>query len=46
MKQCLMISQILKSVNFTKTQKSEYLKNKENIDFYGSSATLLQKIIL
>ena len=31
MKQLLMTSQILKSVGFTKTQKSKYLENKENI---------------
>ena len=37
-----MTSQILKSVDFTKTQKSKYLENKENI-FYASRATLLQK---
>ena len=48
----MMTSQILKSVDFTKTQKSRYL---ENLDFfiqikkvinYRSRATLLQKIVL
>ena len=46
MKQCLMTSQILKFVDLTKTQKSKYLENKENIIFYVSRATLLQKIDL
>ena len=32
-KKCLMTSQVLKSVNFTKIQKSKYLENKENIIF-------------
>ena len=41
-----MTSQMLKSVDFTKTQKTKYLKNKENIIFYASRATLLQKIVL
>ena len=31
MKQCLMTSQISKSVDFTKTQKSRYLENEQNI---------------
>ena len=44
-KQCPMTAQILKSVDFTKTLKSKYLKNKENI-FYASRATLVQKILL
>ena len=41
-----MTLQILKSVDFTKTQKSKYIENKENIIFYTSKATLLQKIVL
>ena len=45
MKQCLMTSQILKFVDFTKAQESKYIENKENI-FYASMATLLQKIVL
>ena len=48
-----MVSQILKSVDFTKTQKSRYLENetlfylqvKKFID-YTLRATLLQKIVL
>ena len=48
MKQCLMTSQILKSVDFTKTQKSRYLENEQNIFLkkisnYTSRATLMQK---
>ena len=39
MKQCLMASQILKTVYFRKTQKS-------NTGFYTSRATLLQKKVL
>ena len=42
MKECLITSQILKSVDFTKAQKSKYLENKENI-FYASRATLFAK---
>ena len=50
MKQCLMTSQILKSVDFTKTQKSRYLENEQNIFLkkisnYTSRATLMQKKI-
>ena len=49
----MMTSQILKSVDFPKTQKSRYLENetlffiqrKETIN-YTSRATLLQKIVL
>ena len=49
----MMTSQILKSVDFTKTQKSKNLKN-ETLFFlrikkfinYASRATLLQKIVL
>ena len=40
-----MTSQILKSVDFTKTQKPKYLENKENIISYVWRATLLQKIV-
>ena len=39
-----MTSQILKFLDFTKTQKSKYLESKENIIFYTSRATLLQKV--
>ena len=49
----MMTSQILKSVDFTKTQKCRYLENKtlfflQIIKFinYTSSAILLQKIVL
>ena len=38
-----MTSQILKSADFAKTQKFKYLENKENIIFYASRTTLLQK---
>ena len=49
----MMTSQILKSVDFTKTQKSRYLEN-ETLFFlqmkkfinYTSRAILLQKIVL
>ena len=47
----MMTSQILKSVNFTKRQKSRYLKNEilfflqiKKFINYKSGATLLQKI--
>ena len=47
----MMTSQILKSVNFTKRQKSRYLKNEilfflqiKKFINYKSRATLLQKI--
>ena len=40
-----MTSQILKSVDFTKAQKSKYLENKENIIFNALRAALLQKIV-
>ena len=33
MKQCLMTSQILKSVDSNKSQKSKYIENNENIFF-------------
>ena len=46
MKQCLMTSQILTSVDFTKTKKSKYIENKGNIVFYASMSTLLRKIVL
>ena len=46
----MMTSQILKSADFTKTQKSRYLENEtllflqmKNITNYPSRATLLQK---
>ena len=49
----MMTSQILKSVDFTKTQKSRYLENKtlfflqiKKIINYTSRATLLQKKVL
>ena len=49
----MMTSQILKSVDFIKIQKSRYLENDETLLFlqikffnYTSSATLLQKIVL
>ena len=48
----MMTSQILKSLDFTKTQKSRYLKNEtfllqiKNFINYTSRATLLQKIVL
>ena len=48
-----MMSQILKSVDFTKTQKYRYLKNEtlfflqiKNFINYTLRATLLQKIVL
>ena len=47
----MMMSQILKSVDSTKTQKSRYLENEtfflriEKINNYMSRATLLQKIV-
>ena len=47
----MMTSQILKSVDFTKTQKSTYFENKtfflqtKKIN-YKSRATLLQKMVL
>ena len=48
----IMTSQILKTVDFTKTQKYRYLEN-ESVFFlqvkknhYTSRATLLQKIVL
>ena len=47
-----MTSQILKSVDFTKTQKSRYLENKtfflqiKKFINYTSRATLRQKIVL
>ena len=46
------MSQILKSVDFTKTQKSRYLENEtfflqiKQITNYTSGATLLQKNVL
>ena len=46
MKQCLMTSQILESMDFTKRQEFEYLENKGNIIFYVARTTLLQKIVL
>ena len=45
----MMTSQILKSVDFTKTQKSRYLENKTfflQVKNYTSRSTLLQKINL
>ena len=49
----MMTSQILKFVDFTKTQKSKYLKNEtlfslqiKNFTNYTSRATLMQKIVL
>ena len=49
----MMTSQILKSMNFTKTQKSRYLENKrlfflqtKKIINYTSKTTLWQKIVL
>ena len=48
----LLTSQILKSVDFTETEKSRYLENKtsfflqKKIINYTSMATLLQKIVL
>ena len=49
----MMTLQILKSVNFTKTQKSRYLENETLFFFskkefinYTSRATLLQKLVL
>ena len=48
----MMTSQILKSVDFTKTQKSGYLENKtfflhiKKFFNYSSRATLLQKTVL
>ena len=48
----MMISQILKSVGFTKTQKSKYLKNKtflfqiKKLINCASRAILWQKIVL
>ena len=47
-----MTSQILKSVEFTKTQKSRYLENEtffleiKKFMNYTSRATLLQKVVL
>ena len=46
MKQCLMTTQTVKYVDFTKTQNSKYLEIKENIILYASRATSLQKIVL
>ena len=49
----MMMSQILKSLDFTKTQKSRYLENKallflqiKKLFNYISRATLWQKIVL
>ena len=48
----MMTSQILKSADFTKTQKSRYIENKtfflqiKKFINYRSRATLLQKIVL
>ena len=44
----MIMSLILKSVNFTKTQKSRYLENEtlKKFIYYTSRATLLQEIIL
>ena len=48
----MMMSQILKSVDFTKTQKFRYLENEafliqiKKFINYTSSAALLQKIVL
>ena len=50
----MMTSQILKSVDFTKTLKSIYIKNetlsllqiKKLINYTSRAATLLQKIVL
>ena len=48
----MMTSQVLKSVDFTKTQKSRYLENEtfflqiKKFINYTSRATLLQKIVL
>ena len=48
----MMTSQILKSLDFTKTQKSRYLENKtfflqiKKFINYTLRATLLQKIVL
>ena len=49
----MMTSQILKSMDFTKTQKSRYLDNetlffvqKKKFINYTSRATLLQKMVL
>ena len=49
----MITSQILKSVDFTKTQKSRYVKNKtlfvlqiKQIINYTSRATLLQETVL
>ena len=48
----IMTSQILKSVNFSKTQKSRYLENKtlfflqpKKFNNYISGASLFQKIV-
>ena len=43
----MMTPQILKSVDFTKTQKSRYFENKKSkkVHNYTSRATLLQKIV-